>query len=154
MAMWMPYGSDTLVVMRPRVLIVDEAPDCLDVLEVRLSGQGLEVVRAASGLEALRRARCDSPSVIVLEMMLPDLDGFAVCEILKTQPSTRDVPVVVLSMLERPLGRSRGSKLSVFEWLKKDSDLDSLQGCVLAALQEHADRVKLRFTEDRSPAAA
>jgi CheY-like chemotaxis protein len=51
--------------------------------------------------------------------MLPDLDGLMVCEILRAQPSTRDVPVVVLSALDRPVTGSRGAKIQVAHWLKK-----------------------------------
>jgi DNA-binding response OmpR family regulator len=131
--------------MKPRVLIVDDEPDFLDLVEFNLSGQGFEIVRAASGLEALHKARCESPNVIVLDLMLPDLDGFAVGEILRSQPSTKDVPVVVLSALDRPVARHRSSRFSVTHWLKKGEDLTVLRDCILAALAEHQERVKLRL---------
>ena len=131
--------------MKPRVLIVDDEPDYLDLVEFNLSREGFDVMRAASGLEALRRARCDAPQVIVLDLMLPDLDGFSVCEILRAQPSTRDVPVVVLSALDRPVGRAAGAKVSAARWLKKGCDLGSLGECVRAALGEHSQRVKSRL---------
>jgi CheY-like chemotaxis protein len=138
--------------MKARVLIVDDEPDFLDLVDFKLSGLGFEVVRAANGIEALRRARCDLPNVIVLDLMLPDLDGFSVCEILRAQPSTRDVPVVVLSALERPLTRTRGVKISVSHWLRKGDDLDSLGDCVSAALEEHEARVRFRLAPDDQPA--
>ena len=116
--------------MKPRVLIVDDEPDVLELVDFKLSGDGFEVVMAANGLEALRKARCESPSVIVLDMMLPDLDGLLVCEILRAQPSTRDVPVVVFSALDRPVTSSRGAKIKVWHWLKKGSDFDALGDCV------------------------
>src|SRR5437588_3908900 len=99
--------------MKPRVLIVDDEPEVLELIDFVLSGQGFEVIKAVTGLEALRRARCESPDVIILDIMLPDLDGFTVCEILRAQPSTRDVPVVVISALDRPMSRSRGAKTCV-----------------------------------------
>ena len=102
--------------MKPRGLIVDDEVDFLELVDFTLSGQGYEVVRAATGLEAHHKARCAGPSVIVLDMMLPDLDGFSVCEILRNQPSTRDVPVIVLSALDQPLARSRGSRFKVARW--------------------------------------
>lgn len=132
--------------MKPRVLIVDDEPDVLELVDFRLSGEGFDVVRAITGLEALSKARCESPQVIVLDMMLPDLDGLLVCEILRAQPSTRDVPVVVLSALDRPVTSSRGAKISVSHWLKKGSDLDSLGDCVRAALEEHLARVQRRLS--------
>ena len=137
--------------MNPRVLIVDDEPDVLELLDFKLSRQGFEVLRAATGLEALRRARCDGPDVIVLDLMLPDLDGFSVCEILRTQPSTRDVPVIVFSALDQPLTPCRGRRVSVSHWLTKDSGYDSLSSCVSAAVEEHRQRIKCRLrAEDDS----
>jgi DNA-binding response OmpR family regulator len=134
--------------MKPRVLIVDDEPDVLEAVDFKLSGEGFEVLRAANGLEALSKARCESPQVIVLDMMLPDLDGLLVCEILRAQLSTRDVPVVVLSALDRPVARSRGAKIRVSRWLKKGSDLDALGDSVRAALQEHLARVQRRLAPE------
>jgi DNA-binding response OmpR family regulator len=134
--------------MKPRVLIVDDEPDVLALVDFKLSGEGFEVIRAANGLEALSKARCDSPQVIVLDMMLPDLDGLLVYEILRAQPSTRDVPVVVLSALDRPGTGSRGAKIRVSHWLKKGSDLAALGDSVRAALGEHRARVQRRLAPE------
>jgi DNA-binding response OmpR family regulator len=136
--------------MKPRVLIVDDEPEALELVDYHLSGEGFEVVRAANGLEALRMARCEAPNVIILDLLLPDLDGIAVCEILRAQPSTRDVPVVVLSALDRPKGTSRGAKLKVSHWLKKGSDLDSLSRCVRTALDAHRTQVDLRLNPEEA----
>ena len=144
----MSWGFSNLGRMKPRVLIVDDEPDVLELVDYRLSGEGFEVLRAANGLEALSKARCESPQVIVLDMMLPDLDGLMVCEILRTQPSTRDVPVVVFSALDRPATSSRGAKIRVAHWLKKGTDFDSLSDCVRAALEEHLARVQRRLAPD------
>jgi two-component system, OmpR family, alkaline phosphatase synthesis response regulator PhoP len=119
--------------MCPTVLIVDDEPDVLQLVEYRLSAEGFNVLTAADGLEGLRKARCDSPDVIVMDMLLPDLDGLAVCDILSAQPSTRDVPVVIFSALDRP---SRRIKARVFRWLKKGADFDSLADSLRAAVAQ------------------
>jgi DNA-binding response OmpR family regulator len=136
--------------MKPRVLIVDDEPDVLELVDFKLSSEGFEVMKAANGLEGLHKARCENPDVILLDMMLPDLDGISVCEILRAQPSTRDVPVVVFSALDRPLTRARGSRISISHWLKKGSDFGSLSECVRAALEEHRERVKRRLDSEDS----
>lgn len=138
------------LLMKPRVLIVDDEPDVLELVDFKLSSQGYDVVKAASGLEALHKARSESPNVIVLDLMLPDLDGFSVCEILRAQPSTRDVPVVVFSALDRPIGRARGSRISVSHWLKKGSDFESLTDYVRGALRENLERVKSRLEPEEA----
>ena len=144
----MSHGPASFVRVKPRVLIVDDELEVLELVDFKLSGEGFEVVRATNGLDALCKARCDSPQVIVLDMMLPDLDGILVCEILRAQPSTRDVPVVVLSALDRPGTGSRGAKIRVAHWLKKGTDFDSLGDCVRAALEEHLARVQRRLAPD------
>jgi two-component system, OmpR family, alkaline phosphatase synthesis response regulator PhoP len=129
---------------------VDDEPDVLELVGFKLSGEGFEVIRAANGLDALRQARCDTPSVIVLDLLLPDLDGIAVCEILRAQPSTRDVPVVIFSALDRPTAPSRGAKITVSNWLKKGSDLDWLGDCVRTAHQEHLARAEVRLKPEET----
>lgn len=134
-----------MVCMKSRVLIVDDEPDVLELVDFKLSGEGFEVLRATNGLEALSVARCESPQVIILDVMLPDLDGLMVCEILRAQPSTRDVPVVVLSALDRPVTGSRKAQVRVLHWLKKGSDFDALGDCVRDAIEEHRKRVERRI---------
>jgi DNA-binding response OmpR family regulator len=133
--------------MKPRVLVVDDERDVLELVEFKLSGEGFEVLRAATGLEGLSKARCESPNVIVLDMLLPDLDGVALCEILRAQPSTRDVPILVFSVLERPIA-TRAARISVFHWLKKGCHLDVLADCVRGAMKEHRARVELRLSAE------
>jgi len=140
--------------MKPRVLIVDDEPEVLDLVDFKLSGHGFEVVRAANGIEALRKARCESPDVIVLDLMLPDLDGLSVYEILRTQPSTRDVPVVIFSALDRPVNRSPGYKINVSRWLKKGSDFEALSDSVRAAVEQHVESVRLRVDPEQQNAPA
>jgi two-component system alkaline phosphatase synthesis response regulator PhoP len=121
--------------MKARVLIVDDEPDYLNLLEFNLLGQGFEVISAPNGLEGLRRARCDAPQVIILDLMLPDMDGLSVCQILRSQPGTRDVPVIILSALEPPLKRSRAEKAQFACWLKKGVGFEALIKSVRGVLE-------------------
>ena len=122
--------------MKARVLIVDDEPDFLNLLEFNLASQGFDVISAPNGLEALRRARCDAPEVIILDLMLPDLDGLSVCHILRSQPATRNLPIIILSALDQPAKRPRSGKSEVSRWLKKGIGFDRLGECVRTALAE------------------
>jgi diguanylate cyclase (GGDEF)-like protein len=82
---------------RSRVLVVDDDADARELLEMTLSAAGFEVALAASGAEGLARANADRPDVILLDGVMPDMDGRATLIALKDDPATRAVPVVILS---------------------------------------------------------
>src|SRR6266496_63901 len=84
---------------KPRVLIVDDDPEFAQLIEFNLTRQGCDILVAHEGLQALRVARTELPDVILLDVMLPDIEGFTVCEILRAHASTRDIPVFILSAL-------------------------------------------------------
>jgi DNA-binding response OmpR family regulator len=74
--------------MKPKVLVVDDETDFVQLTEYNLSRQGFEVYTAFNGVEALHQARRLLPDVILLDLMLPDIDGASVCEILRSPPWT------------------------------------------------------------------
>lgn len=80
-----------------RLLIVDDDPDTRRLLEYRFARQGFEVQTARNGKEALRLARTFQPALIILDIGLPDLDGFSVSDALHTEPETARTPIVLLS---------------------------------------------------------
>lgn len=87
---------------RPRILIIDDDDALTDVLSHRLNQQGFETITADLGQSGLARARSDRPALIVLDLQLPDIDGFTICEQLADSPDTCAIPVIVLSGLEQP----------------------------------------------------
>ena len=82
---------------RHRILVVDDEPDLIAVLRHGLEAEGFEVVSAGDGEEGLRRAREDRPSLIVLDLMLPKLDGYKVCRALKFDERYKAIPILILS---------------------------------------------------------
>jgi CheY-like chemotaxis protein len=134
--------------MKSRVLIVDDEPDFLNLLAFNLAGEGFEVICANNGLEALHRARCEGPGVIILDFLLPDLDGLAVCGILRAQPSTRDVPIIMLSALDAPPNGPCPARLRLTRWLTKGEGLGSLNECVRTAIADHQEHLSARMNQD------
>ena len=137
-------------VVKPRVLLVDDEPDFVELLEFNLLRRGFEVITAATGMQGLNVARRESPNVILLDLMLPDLDGFSVCEILRAQLSTRDTPVIILSALDGNLNRARGEKLRVSAYCRKGTDLDTLESFIRAAVDQHEQRRRQRVVGEVS----
>jgi DNA-binding response OmpR family regulator len=85
--------------MVPRILIVDDERDFVDLVGFRLAALGYEFIVASDGVQALSQARQFKPDLILLDILLPDLDGLSVCEILRRQPSTKKIPIIFMSAL-------------------------------------------------------
>jgi DNA-binding response OmpR family regulator len=85
--------------MVPRILIVDDERDFVELVQFRLAALGCEFIVANDGVQALSQARQFKPNLILLDILLPDLDGLSVCEILRRQPSTKKIPIIFMSAL-------------------------------------------------------
>ncbi|HEX3628620.1 MAG TPA: response regulator [Verrucomicrobiae bacterium] len=85
--------------MAPTILIVDDEGDFVELVKFRLSALGCEFLVANDGVHALSQARQYKPDLILLDILLPDLDGLSVCEILKRQPATKKIPIIFMSAL-------------------------------------------------------
>ena len=101
------------------VLIIDDEADARDIMQRLLASKGFEVVTASSGEEGLRLAHELQPSVITLDVMMPQMDGWAVLRALKADPDLRDIPVIMVTMLE---DRSKAYSLGATEYLVKPVD--------------------------------
>ena len=80
-----------------KILLVDDEPDILTLVGGRLSHMGFEVVTAKDGQEGLHRARTESPDAILLDLMLPKLDGYKICRMLKFDTTFEKIPVIIFS---------------------------------------------------------
>src|SRR5437868_15121305 len=109
--------------MKPRVLVVDDESDFIELLKYNLGSQGFDILTAINGMEALNAARRELPDVVLVDLMLPDIDGFSVCEILRSQPSTSKVPIIVVSALDGDYVKSRGLQTGVAGCFKKPVDM-------------------------------
>lgn len=81
----------------PKILVVDDEPDVVELVERTLRTEGFEVLSAYDGIAALDMASTDKPDLILLDLMMPMMSGYEVCEQLKSNPSTQHIPVICLS---------------------------------------------------------
>ena len=105
--------------MTARVLVVDDVPANVKLLEARLSAEYFDVVTAYNGMDALaicERAECD---IVLLDVMMPNMDGFEVCKRLKSNPKTHHIPVVIVTALDQPSDRVRGLEAGADDFLTK-----------------------------------
>ncbi len=85
--------------MLPRILIDDDENDFIELLQYKPRDHGYDLIVANDGIHALSQARQMKPNLILLDILLPDLDGLSVCEILRRQPNTKKIPVIFMSAL-------------------------------------------------------
>ncbi|MBC8096377.1 MAG: response regulator [Akkermansiaceae bacterium] len=85
--------------MRKKILIVDDDPEMVELLRFNFKQAGYSIGTASNGAEALKKARSIAPDLIVLDLMMPELDGFSVCEILRRDKSTASIPIIMLTAL-------------------------------------------------------
>jgi two-component system, sensor histidine kinase and response regulator len=101
------------------ILLVDDTPDNLRVLSAMLTNQGFEVRKALSGQRALASVRADPPDLILLDIKMPEMDGYTVCQYLKDDPQTREVPVIFISALDDALDKVRAFAVGGVDYVTK-----------------------------------
>jgi DNA-binding response OmpR family regulator len=105
--------------MKDKILVVDDEPDALDLIQFNLKAAGFDVVTADDGAEALKKARTTQPSLVVLDVMLPEVDGLEVCKILRREPDTAAIPIIMLTAKAAEIDRVLGLELGADDYLTK-----------------------------------
>ena len=103
----------------PKILVVDDEPDAVDLIKFNLKAAGYEVVTAADGDEALKKARSLSPNLIILDVMLPEVDGLEVCKILRRDPTASGIPIIMLTAKAGEVDRVLGLELGADDYVTK-----------------------------------
>jgi DNA-binding response OmpR family regulator len=104
---------------KPRILVVDDEPETIELVEFNLRQAGYDVLTAADGDEALKKARAQLPSLIVLDLMLPEVDGLEVCKMLRRDPATAAIPIVMLTAKAAEIDRVLGLELGADDYVPK-----------------------------------
>ena len=123
--------------MMQQVLIVDDEADFIELVKFRLSDLPCEFLVANDGVQALSQARQFKPALILLDILLPDLDGLSVCEILKRQPATKKIPIIFMSALSSDITK-RTAAMQAEDFFTKPLDLERLVNRVRDLLSDLA----------------
>ncbi|HEY3311802.1 MAG TPA: SpoIIE family protein phosphatase [Anaerolineales bacterium] len=120
----------------PKILIVDDEPFNVDYLEQELEDSHYEIISAGNGQEALEKVRSESPDLILLDIMMPVMDGFEVLSRLKPNPSTRDIPVIVISANSDVRSMVKGIQLGAEDYLPKPFEPVLLHARISSSLEK------------------
>jgi signal transduction histidine kinase len=108
------------------ILIVDDTPNNLRLLSDMLSARGYEVRKAIDGQMALTSARVETPDLILLDIVMPDIDGYEVCQKLKADPKTCQIPVIFLSALDDPLDKIKAFQVGGIDYITKPFQIEEV----------------------------
>ena len=119
--------------MHEKILVVDDDPDILDALSMILESQGYQVVTARDGVEGLANLRAEKPDLMILDLLMPKMDGFAVCKELQDPrwSKYKDIPILILTSVREEASRRRyeletGLELDVDDYVEKPMSPDIL----------------------------
>lgn len=119
---------------RPRVLVVEDDPDLLVVLRVNLTAAGIDAILASDGSTAVERVMLERPDAVILDVMLPGIDGWQVLE--QLHAIGESAPVIVCSGKKNPQDIERAEQLGAIAYITKPFDIDRLMDAVAEAVAE------------------
>ncbi len=129
------------------VLVVDDDPNIRELLKQELEAKGYLVIEAQDGLEALNQLKFGRPHLITLDVMMPDLNGFDIAAVLKNNPQTADIPIIILSIVQ---DKARGYRLGVDRYLTKPIDTDELLEEVELLLAQGTSKKKILVVDEET----
>jgi len=107
------------VPVRPKILVVDDEPEAVELLQFNITQAGYEVLIAADGAEALKKAHSALPSLILLDLMLPEVDGLEVCKMLRRDPATASIPIIMVTAKATEIDKILGLELGADDYITK-----------------------------------
>src|ERR1044072_3976397 len=132
--------------MTARILVVDDILSNVKLLEAKLGAEYFEVITAYNGEEALEKAARELPDIILLDVMMPGMDGFEVCRRIKSAPATAHIPIVLVTALDQPSDRVAGLDAGADVFLTKPVEDSALFARVrsLVRLKMMTDELRMR----------
>jgi two-component system alkaline phosphatase synthesis response regulator PhoP len=106
-------------VNKGKILVVDDEVNITQILEFSIGAEGYEVISAQNGEEAIDKARREQPDLIILDIMMPIIDGYEACRILKSNPLTKNIPVVLLTAKGRDIDKRLGYEVGATDYIIK-----------------------------------
>ena len=123
---------------KPKILIIEDERSLIDILSYNLSREGFDVISASDGTEGLRRAQTSAPDVIVLDLMLPGIDGLQICRQLRSDPKTQGIRIVMLTAKSEEVDEIVGFNMGADDYVAKPFKIKPLISRIKALLRRPA----------------
>ena len=107
--------------MAKKILIIEDDPATQRLVDYSLKQEGYQIITASNGLEGIRKALKESPDLIILDVMLPGMDGFEICYRLRSEPATANLPILMFSAKAQEIDKDTGIKVGADDYLTKPS---------------------------------
>ena len=127
--------------MNKKILVIEDDPSSLRLTQYTLKQQGYEVITAPNGLEGLRKAQSEEPDLVILDIMLPGIDGFEICHHLRAEAQTTQLPILMLSAKAQEVDKDIGLKVGADDYITKPA-LPSEIVSAVESLLERKTRVR------------
>jgi len=126
--------------MDKKILVIEDDPATLRLVDYSLRHDGYQVLTASNGLEGIQKAHNEAPDLIILDVMLPGMDGFEICHSLRSEPDTAQLPILMLSAKAQEIDKNTGLKVGADDYLAKPADPSEIVRRVesLLAPKKHA----------------
>jgi DNA-binding response OmpR family regulator len=125
--------------IKKTILLVDDEPDLLESLAIRIKASGYNVLMAVDGLDALKKARTLNPDMIILDLMLPKMDGYKVARLLKFDGRYSHIPILILSARGQDMDKERGKSAGADDYMVKPFESTDLISRVERLLAKKID---------------
>jgi len=102
-----------------KVLIADDHPEAVELVRVTLEDEDYEIVNTSNGKETLKKARAEKPDIVLLDVVMPKMDGFEVCRQLRKDPQTKEIPIVMLTDKGQEVDKERGREVGADDYITK-----------------------------------
>lgn len=125
-----------------KILVVDDRPDNVYYLQSRLQHENFQVITAFSGKEGIEKAKTAKPDLILLDIMMPEINGYEVCKILTNDDSTKDIPIILVTAKVDSKDVEEGLRVGAFDYIKKPFDKIELVARINSALRYYEMKKK------------
>jgi two-component system alkaline phosphatase synthesis response regulator PhoP len=126
--------------MDKKILVIEDDPATLRLIDYSLRHGGYQVLTASNGLEGMRKVQYEKPDLVILDVMLPGIDGFEICHRLRSEPRMAQLPILMLSAKAQEIDKATGVKVGADDYLAKPADPSEIVSRVesLLAQKKHA----------------